>query len=242
MSEFKPGLEGVVAFETEIAEPDRDGGALRYRGVDIEDLVGRVPFEQVWGLLVDDEPEPGLSPREPYAAERPDRRRARRPAGRHRAPLRRVGARQADRHLRRAGAGRPGAALGDDDLDRRAVGPRRRRRDDPGRPGARRERRHRRRAVPARVARRGRSEARAGDRHVLDLHRRARAQRLHLHRPRRRLDRRRLRRRALVGRRRALRPAARRRAGAGAADARRRRGGRLDRAATSTTCSTAASG
>ena len=40
MSEFKPGLEGVVAFETEIAEPDRDGGALRYRGVDIEELVG----------------------------------------------------------------------------------------------------------------------------------------------------------------------------------------------------------
>ena len=57
MSEFKPGLEGVVAFETEIAEPDRDGGALRYRGVDIEDLVGRVPFEEVWGLLVDDAPE-----------------------------------------------------------------------------------------------------------------------------------------------------------------------------------------
>ena len=61
MSEFKPGLEGVVAFETEIAEPDRDGGALRYRGVDIEDLVGIVPFEQVWGLLVDDAPEPGLA-------------------------------------------------------------------------------------------------------------------------------------------------------------------------------------
>ena len=55
MSEFKPGLEGIVAFETEIAEPDRDGGALRYRGVDIEDLVGRVPFEKVWGLLVDDD-------------------------------------------------------------------------------------------------------------------------------------------------------------------------------------------
>ena len=44
MSEFKPGLEGIVAFETEIAEPDRDGGALRYRGVDIEELVGVVPF------------------------------------------------------------------------------------------------------------------------------------------------------------------------------------------------------
>src|SRR4051794_8287504 len=46
------GLEGVVAFETEIAEPDRDGSALRYRGVDIEEIVGRVPFEEVWGLLV----------------------------------------------------------------------------------------------------------------------------------------------------------------------------------------------
>jgi citrate synthase len=46
------GLEGVVAFETEIAEPDREGGALRYRGVDIEELVGEVPFERVWGLLV----------------------------------------------------------------------------------------------------------------------------------------------------------------------------------------------
>ncbi|MEA2443377.1 MAG: citrate synthase [Thermoleophilales bacterium] len=60
MNEFKPGLEGVVAFETEIAEPDRDGGSLRYRGVDIEELVGRVPFEKVWGLLVDGSLEPGL--------------------------------------------------------------------------------------------------------------------------------------------------------------------------------------
>ncbi len=69
MSEFKPGLEGVVAFETVIAEPDRDGGALRYRGVDIEELVGVVPFEKVWGLLVDDEPEPGLVPVAPYRAD-----------------------------------------------------------------------------------------------------------------------------------------------------------------------------
>lgn len=53
MDAFVPGLEGVVAVETEIAEPDRDGGALRYRGVDIRELVGAVPFEQVWGLLVD---------------------------------------------------------------------------------------------------------------------------------------------------------------------------------------------
>src|SRR5689334_10039314 len=54
------GLEGVVAFATEIAEPDRAGGALRYRGVDVEELVGRIPFEQVWGLLVDGAPLPGL--------------------------------------------------------------------------------------------------------------------------------------------------------------------------------------
>jgi citrate synthase len=56
------GLEGVVAFATEIAEPDREGGALRYRGVDIEELVGAVPFEKVWGLLVDSAYEPGLPP------------------------------------------------------------------------------------------------------------------------------------------------------------------------------------
>jgi citrate synthase len=68
MTDFKPGLEGVVAFETEIAEPDRDGGALRYRGVDIEELVGAVPFEKVWGLLVDDAFEPGLPPAEEYLA------------------------------------------------------------------------------------------------------------------------------------------------------------------------------
>jgi citrate synthase len=66
MTDFVPGLEGVVAFETEIAEPDKEGGALRYRGVDIEDLVGKVPFEKVWGLLVDGTYEPGLPPAEPF--------------------------------------------------------------------------------------------------------------------------------------------------------------------------------
>ncbi|HVV11663.1 citrate synthase 2 [Amycolatopsis sp.] len=63
---FKPGLEGVVAFRTEIAEPDRDGGALRYRGVDIEDLAGKVSFGDVWGLLVDGEFGRGLPPAEPF--------------------------------------------------------------------------------------------------------------------------------------------------------------------------------
>ena len=66
MSDFKPGLEGVVAFETEIAEPDKEGGALRYRGVDIEDLVGHVSFGNVWGLLVDGAFDPGLPPAEPF--------------------------------------------------------------------------------------------------------------------------------------------------------------------------------
>src|SRR5213083_2714193 len=66
MSEVQSGLEGVVAFATEIAEPDKEGGALRYRGVDIEDLVGQVPFEKVWGLLVDGEFDPGLPPAEPW--------------------------------------------------------------------------------------------------------------------------------------------------------------------------------
>ena len=60
------GLEGVVAFESEIAEPDKEGSALRYRGVDIDDLVGRVPFGRVWGLLVDGSYEPGLPPAEPF--------------------------------------------------------------------------------------------------------------------------------------------------------------------------------
>ena len=63
---FRPGLEGVVAFETEIAEPDREGGALRYRGVDIEELVGSTSFGNVWGLLVDGRFDPGLPPAEPF--------------------------------------------------------------------------------------------------------------------------------------------------------------------------------
>ena len=63
---FVPGLEGVIAFETEIAEPDKEGGSLRYRGVDIEDLVGKVSFGNVWGLLVDNSVDPGLPPAEPF--------------------------------------------------------------------------------------------------------------------------------------------------------------------------------
>jgi citrate synthase len=66
MNEFKPGLEGIVAVETEIMEPDREGGMLRYRGVDVEPLVGKYPYENVWGLLVDDDISSTMPPPEPY--------------------------------------------------------------------------------------------------------------------------------------------------------------------------------
>jgi citrate synthase len=65
-NDLRPGLEGVVAVETEIMEPDREGGALRYRGVDVEPLVGRVPYENVWGLLVDDDLHSKMPDPEPY--------------------------------------------------------------------------------------------------------------------------------------------------------------------------------
>ncbi|MXP22700.1 citrate synthase [Gordonia sp. HNM0687] len=65
--DFVAGLEGVVAFTTEIAEPDKDGGNLRYRGVDIEDLVeNHVTFADVWALLVDGGFGDGLPPAEPF--------------------------------------------------------------------------------------------------------------------------------------------------------------------------------
>src|SRR6266508_1575530 len=55
MNEFRPGLEGVVAVETAIAAPEKEGGSLRYRGYDIDELVGRFPYDRIWGLLVDDD-------------------------------------------------------------------------------------------------------------------------------------------------------------------------------------------
>src|ERR671930_1955826 len=64
--DFRPGLQGVVAGETEIAEPDSEGGVLRYRGIDIEELVGRYPYENVWGLLVDDDLDSKMPDPEPY--------------------------------------------------------------------------------------------------------------------------------------------------------------------------------
>jgi citrate synthase len=64
LADVHDGLEGVFAFATEIAEPDRDGGSLRYRGIDVEQLVGTVSFDAVWGLLVDDRLDEPLQPAE----------------------------------------------------------------------------------------------------------------------------------------------------------------------------------
>ena len=124
MTEFSPGLAGVVAFETEIAEPDKEGGELRYRGVNIEDLVGKVPFEKVWGLLVDESLEPGPAGRV-LRARAPHRRLHVRPPGGARRPQRQVEARPADRHRRRPGEGGPAPALRRGALDRRPVRARR---------------------------------------------------------------------------------------------------------------------
>ena len=224
MSEFKPGLEGVVAFETEIAEPDRDGGSLRYRGVDIEELVGSVPVRAGLGPARRRELRARPAGRRPVRGRRPDRQHAGRPAVGDGAPRRRMGPEEADRHHRRRGARGSPPHLGAVHLDRGAVGADRGRRRPIGstRPSIAQGNVDRR-ALPARVARRGRSQARPGDRHLLDLHLRARPQRLDLRRADHRVDGLGLRRGALVGRRRALRPAARRRARPGAADARRGR-------------------
>ena len=63
---FVEGLEGVVAFTTEIAEPDKDGGTLRYRGVDIDDLVGRSPSTTSGRCSSTASSAHGLPPAEPF--------------------------------------------------------------------------------------------------------------------------------------------------------------------------------
>ncbi len=64
-------------MKTEIAEPDRAGGALRYRGVDVERLIGRASFGDVWGLLADGDFRAPLPPAEPRVLPvRPDDVRA----------------------------------------------------------------------------------------------------------------------------------------------------------------------
>ena len=80
-----------------------------------------VPYEQVWGLLVDGRFEPGLPPAEPHAADGPLRRPPRRRAVGAGDARARVGLRAADRHLRRGGARQPRPRVGDGAVVRRAV-------------------------------------------------------------------------------------------------------------------------
>jgi citrate synthase len=54
-----PGFVGVTAFTTAICQPSSVGDMLRFRGVDIRDLVGVRPYDDVWRLLVDDDPGAG---------------------------------------------------------------------------------------------------------------------------------------------------------------------------------------
>ena len=151
----------------------------------------------------------------------PHGERARRCAGGDRAVVRRLGAEEARRRDGRGGARGPRAALRPGHGHRRPLRARRRRQRgaDPGRRG--RPWRDRSGEVPAALARRGGPGPREGDRHLLDLHGRARPQRLDIHRAHRRLYRRRRGRGDVGGDRLALGPAARRRAGTRHSDDRR---------------------
>ena len=182
MSEVQSGLEGVVAFATEIAEPDKEGGALRYRGVNIEDLVGNVRFEKVWGLLVDGRFEPGMPPAEPHplAVRSGDPRVDVQAALAMLAPewglkqLIDISDQQARDDLARASV----MALSFIAQSARGV----------GRPPIPQTEVDKAESIPERFLIRWRGEAeprpRQGDRRLLDLRRRARHERLHLHGPR----------------------------------------------------------
>ena len=89
--DFKPGLEGVVAVETEIAEPDKEGGVLRYRGVDITELVGHYPYENVLGPARRQRPDVTMPEPEPYEPVGLTGNAPVRSPGRDRAPRRAAG-------------------------------------------------------------------------------------------------------------------------------------------------------
>lgn len=55
-----PGFEGVTAFTTAICRPSSEGDELRFRGVDIREIVGTYSFDSVWRLLVEDDLGSGL--------------------------------------------------------------------------------------------------------------------------------------------------------------------------------------
>ncbi len=187
MSDFVPGLEGVVAFETEIAEPDKEGGAplprRRHRGPGRARLLrqrlgparrrGLQPRPAAGGAL----PDPG-----------PLRGHPRRRAVRARHARTRLGPETPPGHRCRAGPRRPRPRRRHGPVLRRLVGPR----PGPAHGPATGDRQGavRRRTLHDPLARRARPQARRRGRRLLDLRRRARHERVHLHRPRHRLHRR----------------------------------------------------
>ena len=66
MSDFKPVSRASSRSRPRSRSPISDGGVLRYRGVDITELVGHVPYEHVWGLLVDNDLDSAMPEPEPY--------------------------------------------------------------------------------------------------------------------------------------------------------------------------------
>lgn len=59
-------MNGRTGAQAAISSVDPETGELRYRDRDITALVGREPFEAVWGLLVDGHLNPALPPAEPF--------------------------------------------------------------------------------------------------------------------------------------------------------------------------------
>ena len=157
-----------------------------------------MPFEQVWGLLVDGSCEPGLPPAEPH----PLSVRSGDPRVDVQAALAMLGPQWgfgelidiADEEARDDLARASVMALSFVAQSARGI----------GQPPVPQREIDKATSIPERfliaLARRGRPDARQGDRRLLDLGRRARHERLDLHRPRRRLDRRRRRRRAVARR------------------------------------------
>ncbi|EUA50903.1 citrate synthase family protein [Mycobacterium xenopi 3993] len=185
----------MVAFTTEIAEPDKDGGALRYRGVDIEDLVSRqVTFGDVWALLVDGKFGHGLPPAEPF------------PLPIHSGDVRvdvqagwrcwrHLGIPAAARHRRHHRARAAGPRLGDGAVLCRPVGAR----HLPARSSATNHRRmsHDHSTFHDALARRARPAPHRGRRRLLGISRRAWHERVDVHRTGDRIHRRRRGRRAV---------------------------------------------
>ena len=238
---LRPGSGGRRRLrDRDRASPTGRVGRCAIAGIDITELAGKVSFGNVWGLLVDNAFEPGLPPAEPF------------PLPVHTGDVR-VDVQSALAQLAPVWGFRPLLDItptqARDDLARASVmalsfvAQSARGQGQPMVPQSLVDNAaHDRRAVHDPLARRARPAARRGGRRLLDLGGRARHERLDLHRPGHRLDRRRRRRLPVRRGRRDERAAARRRPVAGAAHDRGRRADSATRRRTSGACSTAASG